>query len=57
MMQNVIAFPKAAVAAPAAAPAKGAKTLFLHVKSTTLIVHLAAQAAVSATGTRVGNRV
>ena len=57
MMQNVIAFPKAAVATPALERATGAKTLFLHVKSTTLIMHLAAATIPVATGSRVGKRV
>lgn len=57
MMQNVIAFPKAAVTAPAAKTSRGAMTLFLHVKSSTLIVHLAGAGSASISGTRVGKRV
>lgn len=56
MMQNVIAFPKQAVTAPAAKTARGAMTLFLHVRQTTLIVHLAAAPAARKTGTRIGTR-
>lgn len=55
-MQNVIAFPKAAVATPAPKRATGAKTLFLHIRSTTLIVHLAGTKAAAEAGTRVGKR-
>lgn len=55
-MQNVIAFPKAAVEAPEPKRATGAKTLFLHIRSTTLIVHLAATTAAAETGTKVGKR-
>ena len=56
-MQNVIAFPKAAVESPAPARATGAKTLFLHIRSTTLIVHLSGTKAAAETGTKVGKRV
>ncbi len=55
-MQNVIAFPKKAVAEPVAPAASGAKTLFLHVRRTTLIVHLAAQPLASASGSQVSKQ-
>ncbi len=55
-MQNVIAFPKAAVETPAPTRATGAKTLFLHIRSTTLIVHLAGTTTATETGTKVGKR-
>lgn len=40
-MKNVISFPTPTAAAPRRKPAR-AKTLFLHVRRTTLIAHLAA---------------
>lgn len=54
MMQNVIAFPKTAVEQPVVAAKTGAKTLFLHIRQTTLIMHLAAQDAPAAVGTKLG---
>jgi hypothetical protein len=56
-MQNIIAFPKKAVAQPLATTAAGAKTLFLHIRRTTLIVHLAAQPLSAATGSRIGKQL
>ena len=56
MMQNVIAFPKKAVEAPRAKFTGGAKTLFLHIKQTTLIVHLAAPQVVAAKNNRIGTQ-
>ena len=56
-MQNIIAFPKKAVSQPVERTTSGAKTLFLHIKRTTLIVHLAAQPRSAATGSRIGKRL
>lgn len=53
-MQNVIVFPKKAVPSPEATVSNGAKTLFLHIKKTTLIVHLAAQTTAVGINARVG---
>jgi len=55
-MQNVVAFPKKAVKAPMAKATGGAKTLFLHIKQTTLIVHLAAPHMVAAKNSRIGTQ-
>ncbi|MGR3513485.1 MAG: hypothetical protein ACU0GG_12040 [Paracoccaceae bacterium] len=55
-MQNVIAFPKKAVAAPAARRTGGAQTLFLHIRQTTLIVHLAAAQTPPAKDSRLGSK-
>ncbi len=57
-MSNVIVFPQHRVGEKAA-PAEyetGAKTLFLHIRNTTMIVHLAAQRRVVAAGGRVGKK-
>ncbi|MDA8584809.1 hypothetical protein N9L47_00910 [Rhodobacteraceae bacterium] len=40
-MNNVIAFPQPAAPAPVQATTNRSMTLFLHVKCTTLIIHLA----------------
>lgn len=56
MMQNVIAFPKKAVEAPVAKTTGGAKTLFLHIKQTTLIVHLAASQVATSKNSRIGTQ-
>ncbi len=56
-MQNVIAFPKKAVEAPVSERVRGAKTLFLHIRSTTLIVHLAGTTVAVNEGTKVGKRI
>ena len=56
-MQNVIAFPKEAVEAPVKARTTGAKTLFIHIRSTTLIVHLAASTVEETAGTKIGKRI
>lgn len=57
MMQNVIAFPKKAVTQPVTITTAGAKTLFVHIRRTTLIVHLAAQHATAAANTRIGKQL
>lgn len=55
-MNNVIQFPQRREQAEAATPVSaGPKTLFIHIKSTTMIVHLAAQRSMPATGDRVGS--
>ena len=56
MMQNVIAFPQKAVAQPVSTPTAGAKTLFLHIKQTTLIMHLAAQPVAAAENDRISTQ-
>ncbi|MCG6882217.1 MAG: hypothetical protein LJE62_00515 [Silicimonas sp.] len=56
-MQNVIAFPRKAAPAPAKAAADGAKTLFLHIRRTTLIVHLAAPQPKAFDRSRTGKRI
>ena len=54
-MSNVISFPKhSAKAQPQHACDTGSKTLFVHIRNTTMIVHLAAQVSVTAAGGRVG---
>ncbi len=55
-MQNVIAFPKQAVEQPVAKATTGAKTLFLHIKRTTLIMHLAAPAVAAAANSRASTK-
>lgn len=55
-MQNVIAFPQKAVAKPAAKTTGSAKTLFLHIRQTTLIVHLAAPQVVAPKGNRISTK-
>ena len=55
-MSNVISFPQRR-AEPSAQPSvygSGAKTLFVHIRNTTMIVHLAAQHKVAAVDGRVG---
>lgn len=52
-MRNVILFPKAVTTAPARKAMTGAKTLFVHVKRTTMIVHLAGMHAAMAPGTQI----
>lgn len=55
-MNNVIQFPQRREQAESAiGVSSGAKTLFIHIKSTTMIVHLAAQHSVPAAGDRVGS--
>ena len=54
-MSNVISFPKPVSEAPRRSRTSGAQTLFLHVKRTTLIVHLAAPTA-KQTPKRVGKK-
>lgn len=56
-MNNVIQFPenRPQQAAPATAVSTGPKTLFIHIRSTTMIVHLAGQSSTPATGDRVGS--
>lgn len=56
-MQNVIAFPQKAVTQPAQVSVGGAKTLFLHIRQTTLIVHLAAQRVSTEATTKVGKQL
>ena len=55
-MNNVISFPQRVTEAPHAIRATGARTLFIHVKSTTLIMHAAGTAKTSVAGTRVGKK-
>lgn len=56
-MSNVISFPQKIEKAQRAIATGGAKTLFLHIKNTTMIVHLAAAAKTQAAGNRVGKKV
>ena len=56
-MQNVIAFPKQAAAQPVAPAATGAKTLFMHIKRSTLIMHVAAPAVATTANNRLGTKV
>ena len=53
-MSNVISFPTETPVAPQSTPAKGARTLFLHVKNTTMIVHLGAPHKAMGSDERVG---
>lgn len=50
-MRNIIAFPQPKAVKPIATPKAGAKTLFVHIKRTTMIMHLA-----SANVARTGNQ-
>ena len=52
-MSNVIIFPGPREKKQALAQRTGSKTLFLHVKNATMIVHLSNFAADAATGERV----
>lgn len=55
-MNNVIQFPqRREPVETATAVNAGPKTLFIHIKNTTMIVHLAAQRSMPATGDRVGS--
>lgn len=54
-MQNVISFPKPITATPARRTS-GAKTLFLHIKNATLIVHLAANPMPALPGGKLGRQ-
>lgn len=56
-MQNVVAFPVKAVAQPVVSTATGAKTLFLHIRQTTLIMHLAARTVPATGGTRINTQL
>ncbi len=56
-MNNVISFPQRVDTTPKATMASGAKTLFLHIKNTTLIAHIAATQKAAAAGGRVGKKV
>ena len=56
MMQNVIAFPQPHRAPAAQAVSRGAKTLFIHIKRTTLIAHVAAEHTSLQDETRVSKR-
>ncbi len=56
-MQNVIAFPEAAKTAAVKRSMTGAKTLFLHVRRTTLILHLAAAQTAAIANNRVGKQI
>lgn len=56
-MQNVIAFPRTAVSEPVHKPTTGAKTFFVHIKRSMLIMHLAAPEAVPTATDRVGKQV
>ena len=53
-MDNLIAFPQPVAAIDQRKVCHGAKTLFLHIKRTTLIVHLAAQPATTIDTGRIG---
>lgn len=53
-MNNVISFPQQVTEAPQIMRAAGAKTLFIHVKSTTLIAHLASPHKTETATDRVG---
>ena len=57
MMSNVISFPQRVKTAPKAFDAGGAKTLFLHIKNTTLIAHLAAATKPEVAGGRIGKKL
>ena len=56
-MQNVVAFPKKAVAQPLTETTRSAKTLFVHIRQTTLIMHLAAHTTEVTSGSRIGTQV
>lgn len=53
-MNNVISFPQKITEAPQIMRAAGSKTLFIHVKSTTLIAHLASPQKIETATGRVG---
>lgn len=53
-MNNVISFPRQVTEAPQPVRAAGSKTLFIHVKSTTLIAHLAGRTKMTKPEGRVG---
>ena len=55
LMSNVISFPKNdKMADPQPVYGTGAKTLFIHIRNTTMIVHLAAQTSAPMAGGRIG---
>lgn len=56
-MRNVISFPQKVAEAPRQVRATGAKTLFIHVKNTTLIAHLAGQQKAAPIDGRVGKKL
>ena len=56
-MQNVIAFPEVAKTAPVRRSMTGAKTLFMHIKRTTLILHVAAAQTSAIANGRVGKQI
>lgn len=53
-MSNVISFPIETPAPLQPKPASGARTLFLHVKNTTMIVHLGAPHKAVGSDERIG---
>ena len=53
-MQKVIAFPQKTVSQPETRIGSGSKTLFLHIRQSTLIMHLAAARIEVTRGTKVG---
>lgn len=55
-MNNVISFPKRSTETLHAVRSTGAKTLFIHVKNTTLIMHAAGADKTSHAGTRIGKK-
>lgn len=54
MLNNVIAFPQPRHAPVAEKATRGSQTLFIHIKRTTMIVHLAAANQPAVNATRVG---
>lgn len=56
-MSNVISFPQEVAEAPRQVRAAGAKTLFIHVKNTTLIAHLASRQKAATLDGRVGKKL
>ena len=57
MRDNVISFPQRVAETPRAVRSTGAKTLFLHIKSTTLIMHSAGLAKTAVAGSRAGKKL
>ena len=55
-MQNVIAFPQTVKPEPAAAISRGAKTLFVHIRRSTMIVHFGGAPVAPQHGTRASKQ-
>lgn len=55
-MSNVISFPRQVAEAARPVRPSGAKTLFIHVRQTTFIAHLAAPHKLAPTAGRVGKK-